>query len=180
MEEELEISRETIRKILMEDLGKRKNCASFVPRCLTDEQKAQTSSLSRVYSICGWWPFLAWLNCDGWWDLVFPVWSPNKKTKHGMALAKLSKITNFDFRNKKTKGCWAYSLTAKESFFPPGQTGDKFKQSPQHPVLKHLLCTLVRATKYHTHTKLQGKWLFRVIYEYVWWLLLIEVLGLNI
>jgi hypothetical protein len=40
MEEELEISRETIRKILMEDLGKRKICAGFVPHCLTDEQKA--------------------------------------------------------------------------------------------------------------------------------------------
>jgi hypothetical protein len=51
MEEELEISRETIRKILMKDLGKRKICAWFVPHCLADEQKAL--SLSRVYSICG-------------------------------------------------------------------------------------------------------------------------------
>jgi hypothetical protein len=40
MEEEFEISREIIRKILMEDLGKRKICVGFVQRCLTDEQKA--------------------------------------------------------------------------------------------------------------------------------------------
>jgi hypothetical protein len=39
MEEELEISRETIRKILLENLGKRKISARFVPHCLADEQK---------------------------------------------------------------------------------------------------------------------------------------------
>jgi hypothetical protein len=39
MEEELEISRETIRRILVEDLGKLMICARFVPHCLTDEQK---------------------------------------------------------------------------------------------------------------------------------------------
>jgi hypothetical protein len=55
MEVELEISRETICKILMEDLRKQKTCARFVPHCLTNEQKALrlTASLSRVYSICG-------------------------------------------------------------------------------------------------------------------------------
>jgi hypothetical protein len=40
MEEELEISRETIRKILVEDLGKWKIYERFVPQCLTDEQIA--------------------------------------------------------------------------------------------------------------------------------------------
>jgi hypothetical protein len=40
MKEGLEISRETIRKILMEDLGRWKICASCVPHHLTDEQKA--------------------------------------------------------------------------------------------------------------------------------------------
>jgi hypothetical protein len=40
MEEELEISRETIRSFLVEDLGKRKICARFVPHYLADEQKA--------------------------------------------------------------------------------------------------------------------------------------------
>jgi hypothetical protein len=37
---ELEISRETIRKILVEALKIRKICAGFVPHCLTEEQKA--------------------------------------------------------------------------------------------------------------------------------------------
>jgi hypothetical protein len=40
MEEKLEISRETICKILMEHLGKRKICARFVLYSLTNEQKA--------------------------------------------------------------------------------------------------------------------------------------------
>jgi hypothetical protein len=40
VEEELEISRETIRIILVEDLGKLKICARFVLHCLTDEKKA--------------------------------------------------------------------------------------------------------------------------------------------
>jgi hypothetical protein len=38
-EEELEIGRERIRKILVEDFGKRKVCARFVPHSLMDEQK---------------------------------------------------------------------------------------------------------------------------------------------
>lgn len=40
MEEALNISRETIRTILHEDLGKTKVCAKFVPHTLTDAQKA--------------------------------------------------------------------------------------------------------------------------------------------
>jgi hypothetical protein len=40
MEEELEISRETIRSFLVEDLGKRKICARFVPHYLADEHNA--------------------------------------------------------------------------------------------------------------------------------------------
>jgi hypothetical protein len=40
MKEELEISRETIFRILVEDLGRRKICARFVPYCVTDERKA--------------------------------------------------------------------------------------------------------------------------------------------
>jgi hypothetical protein len=39
MEEELEISRETICKILMEDVRKWKICTRSVPHCLTYEQK---------------------------------------------------------------------------------------------------------------------------------------------
>jgi hypothetical protein len=40
MGEELEISRETICKMLTEDLEKWKICAMFVQHCLTNEQKA--------------------------------------------------------------------------------------------------------------------------------------------
>src|SRR5579863_5375676 len=39
MEDELGVSRETIRQILVDDLGKRKICARFVPHCLTPEHK---------------------------------------------------------------------------------------------------------------------------------------------
>jgi hypothetical protein len=52
MEEELEISRETIYKSLIEVLGKWKICTRFIPHCLTIEQKA--ASLARVCPICGW------------------------------------------------------------------------------------------------------------------------------
>jgi hypothetical protein len=47
---------------------------------------------------------------------VFPIWSPNKRTKHGMVLAKLSKTKNFDLKRQKTKLCWLHSSTVKESF----------------------------------------------------------------
>jgi hypothetical protein len=40
LEEELETSRETVRSILVGDLGKRKMCSRFVMPCLTDKQKA--------------------------------------------------------------------------------------------------------------------------------------------
>jgi hypothetical protein len=40
MENELEISRETIRKIIVEDIGKLEICARFVLHCLPNVQKA--------------------------------------------------------------------------------------------------------------------------------------------
>jgi hypothetical protein len=40
MEEELEISKETIHKILVEGLGRREFCGRFVPHCWPEEQKA--------------------------------------------------------------------------------------------------------------------------------------------
>jgi hypothetical protein len=49
MEEKLEISRETILKILVEDLGKRKICARFVPYCLTEKQKALRLQTSQEF-----------------------------------------------------------------------------------------------------------------------------------
>jgi hypothetical protein len=39
-EEELEIGRETIRKISVEDVRKQNICARFVPHCWTDEKTA--------------------------------------------------------------------------------------------------------------------------------------------
>src|SRR5579863_9141 len=41
MSEELNIPRETVRKIVRHDLRKRKLCSRFVPRHLTEEQKQQ-------------------------------------------------------------------------------------------------------------------------------------------
>jgi len=43
--EQVNIDRETVRKILTEDLDKRKLCAKMVPRELTEEQKKR-----RVFS----------------------------------------------------------------------------------------------------------------------------------
>ena len=37
----LNIGKETVRRIVTEDLGKRKICARFVPRALTTEQKQE-------------------------------------------------------------------------------------------------------------------------------------------
>jgi hypothetical protein len=45
-----------------------------------------------------------------------PVWSPNKRTKRGMAFVKLSKTqNNFDFESQKTKWYWSHSSTVRES-----------------------------------------------------------------
>jgi hypothetical protein len=49
MGEELEICRETIRSFLLEDLGKRKICARFVPHYLADEQKALRLQACQVF-----------------------------------------------------------------------------------------------------------------------------------
>ncbi|KAG5325326.1 SETMR methyltransferase, partial [Pseudoatta argentina] len=47
MEEALNISRETIRTILHEDLGKTKVCAKFVPHTLRSDQKSARINYSR-------------------------------------------------------------------------------------------------------------------------------------
>ena len=47
MEEALNISRETIRTILHEDLGKTKVCAKFVPHTLRSDQKSMRINHSR-------------------------------------------------------------------------------------------------------------------------------------
>jgi hypothetical protein len=55
MEEELEVCRETIHKILVENLGERKICAGFIRHSLTDEQKAlrlQASQEFFFFNLC--------------------------------------------------------------------------------------------------------------------------------
>jgi hypothetical protein len=70
IEEELEIGREAIRKFLVEDLGKRKICARFVPHCWTDEQKAlRLQACQECIQSVDDNPSLL----DSLWDLVFPV-----------------------------------------------------------------------------------------------------------
>jgi hypothetical protein len=49
MEEELEIRREIIRKLLVENFEERKICARSVPLCLTDEQKALRLQTSQEF-----------------------------------------------------------------------------------------------------------------------------------
>ena len=44
--EELNMNRETVRQILKEDLGKKKNSAKMVPRVLTHEQKQRRLHIS--------------------------------------------------------------------------------------------------------------------------------------
>jgi plasmid maintenance system antidote protein VapI len=46
MAEELNLNRETVRKILTDDLGMRKISAKMVPRILSDEQKQRWLSMS--------------------------------------------------------------------------------------------------------------------------------------
>jgi hypothetical protein len=52
-QEELEIIRETVLKILVEDLGKREICCSLVLLFYRRIEGTQTASLSRVCSVCG-------------------------------------------------------------------------------------------------------------------------------
>jgi hypothetical protein len=51
MKEVLEITREIIRKILMEDLGKRKICARSVPQYLPDEQISDCKLVKNLFHL---------------------------------------------------------------------------------------------------------------------------------
>ena len=62
MEEALNISRETIRTILHEDLGKTKVCAKFVPHTLRSDQKSMRINHSRDISTST--KILFNMNCD--------------------------------------------------------------------------------------------------------------------
>jgi len=45
----LNIGKETVRRIVTEDLGKRKICARFVPHALTTEQKQERVFTARIF-----------------------------------------------------------------------------------------------------------------------------------
>ena len=47
MADELGVNRETIRQILVEDLGKRKETSWFVPHALSDDQRPECSVRKR-------------------------------------------------------------------------------------------------------------------------------------
>jgi hypothetical protein len=51
MEEELEISRETIRRILMGDLGKRNICPRFVPRCWMNRRLSDCEPIKNLFNL---------------------------------------------------------------------------------------------------------------------------------
>jgi hypothetical protein len=104
MEEELEIIRETISKILVEDLGKMKICAGFVPYSLTAEQKAfrlqacqpfiQTvdDELSLLDSV---------VRSDETWCFQY---DPQTKTQSKERRSpRFPRHKNFDFKSQKTK-----------------------------------------------------------------------------
>jgi hypothetical protein len=91
-EEELEIGRQTIRKILVEDLVKRKAFARFVPHSLMDEQKALRLQACQeiIQSVDDGRSLLdAVVSADETWCFQH---DPQTKPKHGMVLAKLSKM----------------------------------------------------------------------------------------
>jgi hypothetical protein len=101
MEMELHISRETIRKILMEDLGKRKICPRFVPHCLTDEQKALRLQACQefVRSVNDHRSLLdsVVMGAETWCFLYDP-----QTKRHSMEWCS-SRQNNFYFGSKKTK-----------------------------------------------------------------------------
>jgi hypothetical protein len=56
---------------------------------------------------------------------VFPVRSPNKNTKHGIALAKISKTQKFRFQESKNKVVLVTFSNSHKEFVAPGQTVNK-------------------------------------------------------
>jgi hypothetical protein len=57
---------------------------------------------------------LAWLNCNGWWDLVFSVWSSNKMTKLEWCLPCSLIHKGFLFQKSKTKWVGPHSSTIRD------------------------------------------------------------------
>jgi hypothetical protein len=101
----------------LEDLTTWKICVRFLAHCLTDEEKAHRLQASQelIRSLDGDYSLLGSIVTGGI-RLVSPVRSPNKNTKHGMALFFLYKTHKNCFRSKKSKWCWSHSADITESF----------------------------------------------------------------
>jgi hypothetical protein len=91
MEEEPKTGRKAIHKILLEDLRKHMICARFALYCFTNEQQALRKQACQEF-------IQSVDNDSSFFDSVVMavgnaviLRSPNKKTRHGMALIKLSK-----------------------------------------------------------------------------------------
>jgi hypothetical protein len=70
--------------------------------------------LSRVYSIRGWWSFLAWLTGDE--TCCFQYDPEQKDNAWNSARQTLQDTKIFHFKSKKAKWCLSHSSTVRESF----------------------------------------------------------------
>ena len=77
--EQVNIDRETVRKILTEDLHMRKVCAKMVPKELTEEQKqSRVTNLPRPFGETIWY----FGPCHHkWWNMGLPIRPWNKAAK---------------------------------------------------------------------------------------------------
>lgn len=134
MVKELEISRVTIRKISengRSELG-------LFPTVWPMNRRLPDCEL--VKSLCSLLIMtVPRLNCNGWRDMVFPVWSQDKKTTHGMALAKL-------FKTKKN----SHSSTVWESF-----TKNSFHHIRQW--IRNITWKYCHIPRIHWKTSISGK-----------------------
>lgn len=112
IEEELKISRKTICKILENG---RSGLGLFCTVWLMNRRLSDYRLLRSLFSL---WMMIvdAWLNCNRWWDLVFPVWSSNKMTKLEWCLAGSLRHKRFWFQKSKTKWCWSTFFDNQGSF----------------------------------------------------------------
>ena len=72
--EEVNIDRETVRKILTEILDMRKVCAKMVPKELTEEQEQRSHNLPRPFGEARW-------HFGPWWNMGLPIRPWNEVAK---------------------------------------------------------------------------------------------------
>jgi hypothetical protein len=126
-EEELKISRETIRKVSVENLGKRDFSARFVPQCLSGEHK-----VLRLRTFQGFTQSVD--DDDSLLDSVVTgnetcsfQYDPQTKDKEwNDARQVLQHTNNFDYRNPKNKVMMVMFFDSQgiihTEFVPPSQT----------------------------------------------------------